>query len=499
MSEMNPRSSIRENSLDISLRDMAAPLFRRKRVLITVFLVTFIVVILAGILVPPEFTSHMAILVNRERLDPLVTTESTTQLITASNPVSEEEINSEAELLKSSDVLKNVVLANGLEKQHGKSLLDLFRPQQDEADRIERAVRSLAKKMKVDAVSKTNMIDVTYSSSDPQLSYGVLQTLGNLYMEKHVAVHRPRGSYEFFAQETQKYRQALHDAEARLRSFGEQQGAAAPDLERTDLAVQVTNSVGQMHSTEQAIAADEQRIRSDQEQMKVTPERSATKQDTDAANLLLQNLGSSLLAAETKRTQLLLKYAPGYPLVQEADQEVAEAKAAIAEAEKTPYINLETDRDPTFELLREDRAKTEADLAAQRANLAAVKRSIQSLQTQMADLDQKSVTQQDLERDVKANEDNYLLYLSKREQERTSDALDKTRIANVAIAVPPAIPALPAHSFSFTLLVGLGFATLLSITMAYIAEYFDSSFHTPAQVIDMLGIPVVVAVPKRTA
>ena len=29
----------------------------------------------------------------------------------------------------------------------------------------------------------------------------------------------------------------------------------------------------------------------------------------------------------------------------------------------------------------------------------------------------------------------------------TSDALDKTRIANVAIAVPPAIPALPTHGF----------------------------------------------------
>jgi hypothetical protein len=35
--------------------------------------------------------------------------------------------------------------------------------------------------------------------------------------------------------------------------------------------------------------------------------------------------------------------------------------------------------------------------------------------------------------------------------------------------------------------------------MAYGLEYFDSSFHTPAQVVDMLGIPVVVAVPKKTA
>jgi uncharacterized protein involved in exopolysaccharide biosynthesis len=247
------------------------------------------------------------------------------------------------------------------------------------------------------------------------------------------------------------------------------------------------------------IAADEQRIRSDRQQMKITPQRSATKEDTNSANLLLQNLGTSLLAAETKRTQLLLKYDPNYPLVKEADQEVAEAKAAIVEAKKTPYVNQETDRDPTFELLREDLTRTESDLAAQRANLIATKGTIQQLQTQMADLDQKMVTQQDLLRDVKANEDNYLLYLSKREQERTSDALDKTRIANVAIAVPPAIPALPTHGFPIVLLLAFVSATMLSIAMAYVVEYFDSSFHTPGQVVDFLGIPVVVAVSKRTA
>lgn len=495
----NIGSLSRDGFPDISLRDLAAPLFRRRRVLGITFLVIFAAGILIALLKPPQFTSHMAVLVNRERLDPLVSTQSTTQLITSGNPVPEEEINSEAELLKSRDVLEKVVLANGLDKPHGNSILDLFRPKRDEADRIERAVRSLAKNIKVDTGTKTNMIEVSYSSRDPRLSYGVLNTLGNLYMEKHVAVHRPPGSYEFFAQQTQKYRQALETAEGRLRDFEKQRGAAAPDLERTNMALQVTNSVGQAHLAEEAIAADEQRIQSDREQMKVTPQRSATKQDTNAADLLLQNLGTSLLAAETKRTQLLLKYDPNYPLVQEANQEVANAKAAIAKAEKNPYVNRETDRDPTFELLREDLAKTEADLAAQRANLAAVNRSTQSLQTGLVDLDQKSLTQQDLERDVKANEDNYLLYLSKREQERTSDALDKTRIANVAIAVPPAIPALPSRSLTMILLAGLCLSILLSIAAAYIVEYFDSSFHTPAQVIDMLGIPVVVAVPKKMA
>src|SRR5665213_3332336 len=161
MREIDPESWTNERPMDLSLRELAAPLFRRKRVLIATFLAALTAVILAGILMPPQFTSHMAILVNRERIDPLVTAGATTQVLTTSNPVSEEEINSEAELLKSRDVLEQVALANGLQKQHGNSFLDFLRPKQSEADRVERAVRSLAKKIKVGAVTKANLIDVT--------------------------------------------------------------------------------------------------------------------------------------------------------------------------------------------------------------------------------------------------------------------------------------------------------------------------------------------------
>jgi uncharacterized protein involved in exopolysaccharide biosynthesis len=501
MRELDPGPQLVEKPLPhLSLRDLAAPLFRRKWVLIITFLGVFAIAGLAGLVMSPQYTSRMSVLVNRERIDPVVTTGATTQLVTDGNPVSEEEINSEAELLKSRDVLERVVLENDLQKrQHEGSLLGLLHSGRSGADRVESAVAALAKNIKVDVGTKTDLINVTYSSSDPRLSYAVLKTLGILYLQKHVAVHRPPGSYEFFAEETEKYQQALDQAESRLRNFEKLQGAAAPDLERADMAMQVTNAVGQMHATVETIAADEQRIRSDQRQLEVTPQRSATKQDVNAADMLLQQLGSALLTAQTKRTQLLAKYDSNYPLVREANQEVADAKAAIDQAEKNPYVNQETDRDPTFEWLREDLVKTQADLAAQRSNLVAIRSGIAGMQSQMVDLDQKAVTQQDLLRDVKANEDNYLLYLAKREQARTSDALDKTRIANVAIAVPPAIPALPTHGFLFFVFSGFALAILLAISAAYISDYFDSSFHTPVEVMDTLGIPVVVAVPKKTA
>jgi uncharacterized protein involved in exopolysaccharide biosynthesis len=498
MLEMSVRPLTREDSIRFTLRDLVAPLFRRKRVLIATFLFIFTVAAFLGLLRLHKYESHMSILVSRERLDPLVSTEATNQM--GNTPaLTDQEVNSEAELLKSRDLLEQVVLANGMQNEHGGGLLNFLHPKQTEADRVARAVRGLATQIQVDTPSKTNLIEVTYSSSDPALAYGVLNSLSNLYLEKHAAVHRPAGSYQFFAQQAESYKTALQDAEDGLRKFGQTQGVSDPNEERTDLATQLAAAIGQSHTVEQAIAADEQQIQNIQAQMKVTPQRLATKQDTQAANLLLQNLGTSLLAAETKRTQLLLKYEPSYPLVQEADQEVVQAKAAIAEAEKNPYVNQTTDRDPTFELLRENLAKDQADLAGQRASLVASQRGIEKMKAQMVKLGSQSLDEADLEREAKADEQNYLLYLSKREQERTSDALDRTRIENVAIAVPPAIPVLPAHGPLFILLIAFALAVLISLPTAYIIDYFDPSFHTPAQVIDILGVPVVVAVPKRTA
>jgi uncharacterized protein involved in exopolysaccharide biosynthesis len=498
MPKTNTRHSINEEAEDFSLRELAAPLFRRKKLLIITLLVVFAGITPIGLLLFYKFRSQMAILVNRERVDSLVTAGASNQTITQPVAVAEEEINSEAELLVSQDILEKVVLANHLQ-DHDASFLDNFLPKRDEAHDVAEAVKTLARKIKVRPSTKANIIDVSYSTHDPKLSYAVLTSLGNLYLEKHAEVHRPAGSYEFFSGETERYKKALEESESRLRDFAKTPGAFAPDLQRTDLDLQLANFIGQMHTTEQAIAADEKRIQNDQQQMKITPQRSTTQLASSPADLLLQQLGASLLAAETKRSQLLLKYDPSYPLVQEADRELAETKAAFEKAEQTKYVTENSNVDPTYELLREDLAKSQADLAAQQASLAANKSSIASMQSQMIQLAEKGLDQTDLVREQKANEENYLLYLSKREQERTSDALDKTRIENVAIAIPPSIPVLPVLSPFSVILLAFVAAVFVSIAAVYVVDYFDSSFHTPAEIVDILGIPVVVSISKRTA
>jgi len=110
-------------------------------------------------------------------------------------------------------------------------------------------------------------------------------------------------------------------------------------------------------------------------------------------------------------------------------------------------------------------------------------------------LEENAIAQHDLEQQIKAAEDKYLLYSNKREEARIGDALDQNGLLNVAIAQQPRVPALPVWSFlaatSFSFIGACGFSTAL----VFVTDYFDPSFRTPAEVFEFLGSPVLASLP----
>ena len=89
--------------------------------------------------------------------------------------VTEEELNSEVELLKDDDVLRRVAEANDLAAH---DWLRWLRPHEEQAARAQRAAKKLASKLEVESIKKTHLIAVSYGASDPQLAVHVLQVAG---------------------------------------------------------------------------------------------------------------------------------------------------------------------------------------------------------------------------------------------------------------------------------------------------------------------------------
>lgn len=500
MPEVNTET-VQVRKADPTLRDLLAPLFRRKKMVLFTFTGIIAGTILTAYLVSMLHQASMEILVQAERLEPGWS--ATTSPMPSAGPasgVSDQQVNSEIELLKSPDLLQQVVKANHLDQIERNSLSNLVMyGKQNDPWYMAKAVKHLGDKLNIKEVTKTTMIGITYNSTSPKLALNVMQTLAKGYLEKHLAVHRPPGSYVFFSSEAQKYQQALQDSEARLADFSKKSGDAAPELEKAAMAQHVVESVAALHETQQHIAADKERILDQEARLKITPQRSLSLEATDSAQALLQKLQADLLEQRLKRSQLTLKFDPSYPLVQEQDREIAQTQAALVDDQKLEYMNHTTDRDPTYEMIREDIVKAKADLASHEASAAAIEDSIRSLQQQLVDLDHRALQQADLARENKVNETNYLAYVSKREQERTSDAMDEKRIANVSIAVPPILPVLPFISPALVLLVGIALAAFTSTAIAFAAEYLNPSLRTPYEVVEVLRIPVLASVPKQSA
>jgi uncharacterized protein involved in exopolysaccharide biosynthesis len=486
-------------------REMLTPIFRHPLLVLGVFLSLFLfAVFVAWFGAARYYVSEMQVVVAQVRTDPAITSGQNAAVGTYKG-VAPDQISSEIALLKGQDILRKVAETCGL----GNSLLDRLStstiflpndPSRVKAARIQNAANKLEKGVKAEAEKVSDVITVKYGAlGDPQTPACVLQNIGKLYLDKHLQMRRSTDSTNFFAEQTEKYRQELAGVEARLTGFSRAEGVAAPDELRTDVAQQVAASMAELHQAQQQAAGDEERLKADEAQLQNTPARITTQQSSNAANLLMQQLETTLLNAQLKRSQLAVKYDASFPLVREADEEIAKTQAAIQKAKEMNYADQTTDLNPTYQLLQQDIARTRLDLATQKANAAAIADSINTMRAQMVDLDGMSVKQTALLREEKADESNYLLYLNKREQARTSDALDLRGIADVAIAVPPVPAALPAFN---PILVGFGgliLAILAAIASAFAAEWMDPSFRTPDEVTKTLKIPVLAAVPWQAA
>jgi uncharacterized protein involved in exopolysaccharide biosynthesis len=475
-------------------RDFLAIGFRQRRLITNTFLGLFAIVVVVAFLLPKQYEAEMKILVSHERADQVVSPEKETP-VPQRTDVSEEELQSEAELIRSRDLLAKVVLACDLQNMGGRPFWNI-RTENNE-QKVARAVLRLEKDLKVEPIKLTNLISVTYRAKDPQLAAKVLNSLANLYLEKHLAMHRAPGQFEFFHQQAEDYRKALATAEEKLTSFSLEHGVVDPTLERDINVRKLAEFEAETKGAQAIIAETRQRIRTLESQLSALPNRETTQVRTSDNPQLMQTLKSKLLDLELKRTDLLSKFEPTYRPVQEVEQQIAQTSAAIAAAEKAPLRDETTDRDPTYDAMRSELAKAKTELAATEARAAAMSSLIRNYREQNVDLSRKEQLHNDMQRTAKADEENYLLYLRKEEEARISDALDRQRFSNVVVAEPAAVPFQPQGRWMLVVVLGTLFAGFASAMAGIVADRWDPSFRTPGEVETFLGVPVVAAFPKN--
>lgn len=472
-----------------SRRDVAAVVFRHWKSMLIVGVLIVVAAILAGMW-KRSYRAQMKILVESRRSDAVVSSSSVTPVQVSGNTVTEEDLNSEVELLKSDDLLRKVAVSTGLAGQPGDG-------QQPPDEKIGAAVREMARALNVEAIRKTHVISVSYRSRDPKQAAAVLAALASGYVAKHTEVHRPSGEFTFFDQEAARFRKRLEEAQQKVAEFSLAHHVVSAQAER-DTNLQQASGFDSRAQEAQALAAETgSRIRALREELSSIQPRITTSIRSSENAQLMGQLKSTLLNLQLKRTELLTKYDATYPLVQEVDKQIADATTAIAGERRDPARDETTDRNPGYQLVKDELTKAEAELSGFRARATAAQAIADHYRKAAQRLDEDNIVQQNLIRDAKAQEDAYLLYMRKSQEAGISDALDRRGIVNVAIAEPPSVPILPERSPILTVIFTLGLLCMGTFTTAYALDKVDPTFRTPDEVATYLDTPVLASLPKN--
>lgn len=481
----------------ISLRDGASALFRRRALVLFTFLAVVLGTAIVTWLLPNKFESRMKILVKNQRVDVAITPGATGGApVGVESEVSENEINSEIELLTSRDLLSQVAKETGL-GQAGRS--SFWKKPVPEAERIEKAAADLSKDLAITPVKKANVISISYSANSPEVAAAVLKKLGDLYLEKHLKLHHPTGASDFFKDKADQYESQLHDSEAQLTNF-QQDNNLVVLAQQKDLTLQKTaEAKSKLLESEAAVNEATNRIKRIEQQLAATPARIVTQSKSIPAQYSAERLNTMLVELQNRRTQLLTKFRPDDRLVREVDDQIRTTRTALAKAEGQTAVEQATDLNPLRQTLETELSRARLEQTGAQARRDTLAGQLRDYEGALRKLEGDTTTHNDLQRQVKEAEENYQLYAKKREEARIADELDRQKITNVSIAEAPAVPRIPSSpNRPLNLVLGIFVAGLLSLGAVFSAEMLGDTVHTPRQLEALTGSTVLATVPENS-
>ena len=467
----------------VSMRDVLCVVFKHKVKILALFLCTALTVAIGTMRLPSIYRASTTVLFKRgERAKDLSISPTLLRLSQA------EEINSEIEIVRSRPVMERVVRQLYLDRtrphQEGPGMreriqqwLGLPARTPGATERFESAVQRLQRAVGVEAVKKSNVIEIRYEGPDPQEAADIVNAVAEAYVDYHVRVHQSPKADGFFADQVAMARSRLDTLEQQLERFRRTEGVVSyPKQEEIMLE--------KLGAFDQALTEVRKNIIS--QRAKIERFRKLLADDPDALippselgnDPVVAQLRTKLMDLELERTRLSERYTGHHQEVQRVEKEIQETRTALRrEIEKA--LRME-----------------ETALKAMEAEEQALASTVAHLSRRVGEWPTKERTMTRLNQDVEDRREIYSLLAKKWEESRIAESGD-TRIVNVRIVSPAAVPTHPIKPRrTLNVMLGMLVGGILGLGAAFLSEYMDHTFQTPDDVERHLGLPVLASMPE---
>lgn len=382
-------------------------------------------------------------------------------------------LDTEAEVLKSSPIVNQTIADLKLKNAKGEPL----------------TYDSFLKKLKVGTVRGTDVLGITYESTDREEAVNVVNKLIEIYIKTNILSNRSEAAAagRFINDQLPKVEATVHQADAELRIFKQRNNIANLE-EETKAAVAAIDTLDKQIATNQAeIEKFTGRATELQKKMGMTSEEALARNSLNQS-VAVQQVFEKLKQVEDQLAIERTRFWEEHPTIISLKSKQAALKSILEERTKQvigdqtqiSYQSLQKgDKQQGGKLqetLTESLVSSEAERKALINQLSSLIRSRSAYKERLNLLPQLEQTQRELQRKLDIAQSNYELLLKNRGQVQLAE---NQNVGNAQIVSPAVAPKSAASSSKKVILIaGIVVGSLLYVVTTFIVELTDPSIKT---------------------
>ncbi|MGB2713364.1 MAG: polysaccharide biosynthesis tyrosine autokinase [Vicinamibacterales bacterium] len=477
---------------EVHLLDRLAVVFRHLRLIVGAFAVVVAIAMLESYSATPMFRTQARIVIQDERSTAVAN-------LNASEPAywqdPEPYFNTQYRILQSRGLARRVVrklppapapapstLSRALSLP--RQMINRWRkkepaateaPAADETAAELAAIGEFLSGVEIVPVKGTRLVEIVYSSPDPQYAATAANTLAREYVQQNLdlKLSNTTNTITWLTEELNKQRQKVEAAERAMAEYREGQNAMSLD-DGQNIVVARLNSLN-----DAVTKAKTSRLQKEAAYRQLgNLKGDSAEADTFplvAQNPTIQEIKQQLANLKSEKTKLSQRYGANHPTMESITRQIESANTHL--------------RSETAKVLESVANDYRAALAEER-NLAG---SLEEQKKQAVDLNRKSITYSILQREAESERQVYNALL---QQEKELRVVSNSRANNVQLmddAEVPGGPYTPNHGRDWLMAIVLGLA--LGVALAYSVEYLDDTIKLPDDVTRRLKLPLLGLVP----
>jgi capsular exopolysaccharide synthesis family protein len=394
-------------------------------------------------------------------------------------------LNTEAEIIKAEPLLRRTINEMGLKQDNGEPLeLDDF-----------------LKKLNISNTKDTDILSLTYQSTDPRLAAAVVNKHIDVYRAKNLQMNRSTAAAarKFIESQVPKAENELSLLERQLRRFQEKSKVVSVEDEASEAIKSISKVQENLTLTQGKLADAASRVRSLRGQLGFTGseglDANALSQSPAVQKALteLQTVNQSLATARAQ-------YGEEHPVVLELKDKQTEldvflrgqVKSVIGAPLNDP--SLETiQAGETQQKLTEELVSTEVQRLGLQQQINTLNQAQENYRDKVSLLPRLGQLEREITRKLKVSQETYAALMKSLQEFRISE---NQNIGNVDIVAPATVPEESLYpKILLNLAIGTVLGVLLGIGTALLLEALDNTVKTVKEAQDIFDLTVLGNIP----